>query len=69
MSGTVELLLRPYTFSLIGVETPCDLMKTGMGDYGEVSTGWNADDVKGFTKLTANPMKIYRNMLKRNGEV
>lgn len=69
VSGTVELLLRPYTFSLIGVETPCDLMKTGMGDYGEVSTGWNADDVKGFTKLTANPMKIYRNMLKRNGEV
>lgn len=69
VSGTVELLLRPYTFSLIGVETPCDLMKTGMGDYGEVSTGWNADDVKGFTKLTANSMKIYRNMLKRNGEV
>lgn len=68
VSGDVELLLRPYSFSLKGVSTEYDLMNTGMGDYGEETSAWTAADVKGFTTLMANPMKIYRNMQKRNGE-
>jgi argininosuccinate synthase len=64
----VELQLRPYSFSMIGVTTPYDLMKTDFGEYGEVNKAWTADDVKGFTKILANQMKIYHNVQKRNGK-
>jgi argininosuccinate synthase len=68
VSGMVELQLRPYSFSMIGVTTPYDLMKTDFGEYGEVNKAWTADDVKGFTKILANQMKIYHNVQKRNGK-
>ncbi|MDE7470741.1 MAG: argininosuccinate synthase [Paramuribaculum sp.] len=61
VSGTVELTLRPRNFTLVGVTTDGDLMKTDFGEYGEVNKAWSADDVKGFTKIMANPMKIYYN--------
>lgn len=61
VNGTVELTLRPYSYTLVGVDTPFDLMKTDFGDYGEVNKGWSADDVRGFTKIMANPLKIYFN--------
>ena len=67
VSGTVELTLRPRTFTLVGVDTPLDLMKTDFGEYGEVNKAWTADDVKGFTRIMANPMKIYHNVQQRNG--
>lgn len=65
VSGTVELTLRPYSYTLVGVTTPYDLMKTDFGEYGEVNKAWSADDVKGFTTIMANPMKIYYNVTKR----
>lgn len=68
VSGTVELTLRPYCFTLVGVDSPFDLMKTEFGEYGEVNRAWNADDVKGFTKILGNQMKIYHNVQKRNGK-
>ncbi len=68
VSGTVELTLRPYGFTLVGVDSPFDLMKTDFGEYGEVNKAWSADDVKGFTKILGNQMKIYHNVQKRNGK-
>lgn len=65
VSGTVELTLHPYSYTLVGVTTPYDLMKTDFGEYGEVNKAWSADDVKGFTTIMANPMKIYYNVTKR----
>ncbi|MCM1111466.1 MAG: argininosuccinate synthase [Clostridium sp.] len=67
VTGTVELTLRPYSFTLVGVDSPFDLMKTDFGEYGEVNKAWSADDVKGFTKILGNQMKIYYNNQKRNG--
>ncbi len=67
VTGTVELRLRPYSFTLVGVDSPFDLMKTDFGEYGEVNKAWSADDVKGFTKILANQMKIYHNNQIRNG--
>ena len=61
VSGTVEITLYPRCFTLVGVSAEGDLMKTDFGEYGEVNKAWTADDVKGFTKLMANPMKIYYN--------
>ena len=43
-------------------------MKTDFGEYGEVNKAWSADDVKGFTKILGNQMKIYHNVQKRNGK-
>lgn len=67
VTGTVELTLRPLSYTLVGVDSPFDLMKTDFGEYGEVNKAWSADDVKGFTRIMANPMKIYHNVQLRNG--
>lgn len=66
VTGTVIVKLRPYNYTLVGVESPFDLMKTDFGEYGEVNRAWSADDVKGFTKILGNQMKIYYNVQKRN---
>ena len=59
VTGTVTVKLRPYSYTLVGVESTFDLMKTDFGEYGEVNRAWSADDVKGFTKILGNQMKIY----------
>ncbi len=68
VTGTVEIILRPYSYTLVGVDSPFDLMKTDFGEYGEVNKAWSADDVKGFNKILGNQMKIYHNVQKRNGK-
>lgn len=68
VTGTVTIVLRPYSYTLVGVDSPYDLMKTDFGEYGEVNNAWSADDVKGFTKILGNQMKIYYNVQKRNGK-
>ena len=68
VSGTVEITLRPLSYTLVGVESPYDLMKNDFGEYGEVNKAWTADDIKGFTKILGNQMKIYYNVQKRNGQ-
>ncbi len=66
VSGTVEVMLRPLGYTLVGVDSAWDLMKTDFGEYGEVNKAWSADDVKGFTKILGNQMKIFYNVQKRN---
>ena len=59
VSGEVKLMLYPKYFQLIGVVSPHDLMNDAFGQYGEKNEGWTAEDVKGFTTILANSMKIY----------
>jgi len=66
VTGSVIVKLRPYGYTLVGVESTFDLMKTDFGEYGEVNRAWSAEDVKGFTKILGNQMKIYYNVQKRN---
>lgn len=66
VTGTVIIKLRPMSYTLVGVESTYDLMKTDFGEYGEINRAWSADDVKGFTKILGNQMKIYYNVQKRN---
>ena len=68
VTGVVEITLRPLSYTLVGVESSFDLMKTDFGEYGEVNKAWSADDVKGFTKIMANPLKIYYNNQKKNNK-
>ena len=65
VSGKVFVKLMPYRFELQGVESKHDLMKSGFGEYGETVKAWTPDDVKGFTKILANPLKIY-NLVNKN---
>lgn len=66
VTGDVIVRLRPHSYTLVGVNSTFDLMKTDFGEYGEINRAWSADDVKGFTKILGNQMKIYYNVQKRN---
>lgn len=68
VTGRVLVDLKPYRYVLVGVESDFDLMKSDFGEYGEVNKAWNADDVKGFTKILGNQMKIYYSVQKKNGK-
>ena len=59
VTGKVFLTLRPYTFSLVGIESKHDLFYDDLAVLGEVNNAWTADDVKGFTKILSMPLKIY----------
>ncbi len=65
VTGKVFVSLKPYRFELQGIESDHDLMKSGFGDYGETVKAWSADDVKGFTKILSNSLKIY-NVVNQN---
>ncbi len=59
VNGTVSIELRPYTFSLIGCDTPDDLVKNKLGEYGEGAKGWTSEEAKGFIKVTSTPLRAY----------
>ncbi|MBP6230935.1 MAG: argininosuccinate synthase [Paludibacteraceae bacterium] len=68
VTGKVIVKLRPYSYTLVGVESRFDMMKTDFGEYGEMNKAWSSDDVKGFTKILGNQMKIYYNIQAKNKE-
>lgn len=59
VSGEVYVSLKPYHFSLNGINSKHDLMSSKSGTYGEENKGWTADEAKGFIKILANQNKIY----------
>lgn len=60
VTGKVFVKLKPYHFELQGIESEHDLMNSGFGEYGETVEAWTAEDIKGFTKILSNPLKIYK---------
>lgn len=64
VTGKVFIQLMPYHFQLTGIESKHDLMKSGLGDYGEVNKGWSGEDVKGFTTISSNYLKIFNTVNK-----
>ena len=59
VTGTAILKLMPKHFETVGVDSPNDLVKNKLGEYGEVQKGWTADDAKGFIKVTSTPLRAY----------
>ncbi len=59
VTGEVEVELRPYHFAVLGCSSDYDLMSSRFGEYGESNKSFSGQDVVGFTKVTANPLKIY----------
>ncbi|MCY1720504.1 argininosuccinate synthase [Prolixibacteraceae bacterium Z1-6] len=64
VTGKVIVKLKPYHFELVGIESEHDLMNSGFGQYGETVEAWTADDIKGFTKILSNSLKIYNSVNK-----
>lgn len=59
VSGDVIVSLKPYHFSLDGINSKNDLMKSDFGSYGEDNRSWTAAEAKGFIKIYGNQIKLY----------
>ena len=57
VTGEVLVELMPYHFNVLACESKYDMMS--VGEYGEKSTSLTGDDIVGFTKVLANPLKMY----------
>ena len=66
VSGKVRILLEPRMFTLLGVESPHDLMRAEFGSYGEMNNGFTGADVQGFTRIFGNQTAIFHQVNKAN---
>jgi argininosuccinate synthase len=53
VSGTVNLLFRPGSCFVEGVDSPYSLMKASKGVYGEAVGEWSPIDALGFSKIVS----------------
>lgn len=67
VTGTVDVLLQPEKFTVLGINSAFDLMQSQEGQYGEMNNGWTGEDVKGFTKIFGNQVKTYHKLHMHNG--
>ncbi|MFZ1730094.1 MAG: argininosuccinate synthase domain-containing protein [Bacteroidota bacterium] len=65
VNGSVRIMLAPYRFELLGVQSPNDLMAGRFGAYGESNTLWSGEDVRGFSRIYSNQLMMYFSV---NGE-
>ncbi len=59
VTGVVTLELRPLMFQTVGVDSPNDLVKNKLGEYGETAKAWSSDDAKGFIKVSSTALRAY----------
>jgi argininosuccinate synthase len=59
VTGEVYVLLQPYRFQVIGIESKFDLMNSKFGKYGEMNTGFTGQDVRGFSRIFGNQTMMY----------
>lgn len=64
VTGEVFVTLKPYQFSVNGIASAHDLMKSDFGEYGETNKAWSADEAKGFIKILGTANKIYHHINK-----
>lgn len=53
--GDVRVRLHKGTCQVVGVRSPASLMDRHVAVYGEVSSGWTAEEARGFAKLLGMP--------------
>jgi argininosuccinate synthase len=59
VTGEVIIRLRPYSYSIAGVNSPFDLMNPEFASYGEMNKAWSAEEVNGFTRILGNQQRIW----------
>lgn len=67
VTGDTFVLLQPYRFQIIGIESKYDLMSSKFGKYGEMNSGWSGEDVRGFSKIFGNQTSMYF-QVKKDGD-
>jgi len=67
VTGDVYVLLQPYRFQVIGIESRYDLMNSKFGKYGEMNNGWSGEDVRGFSKIFGNQTAMFH-LVKEDAE-
>ncbi len=63
VTGDVLVQLLPYRFVVQGITSKNDLLQSEVGQYGEMNNGWSGEDVRGFTKILSNQLKISRQVI------
>ncbi len=66
VTGTVFVQLMPYRFQITGTESIYDLMNNKFGKYGEMNTGFTGEDVRGFSKIFGNQVRIWNAIQSEN---
>ncbi|MDE3236610.1 MAG: argininosuccinate synthase [Bacteroidota bacterium] len=66
VTGDAFVLLQPYHFQIIGIESKYDLMSSKFGKYGEMNTGFTGEDVRGFSKIFGNQVSIFHKVKESN---
>lgn len=66
VTGTVSIELHPHYYTMLGIESANDLMASKSGMYGEMNSGWSGQDVRGFSKIFGNQLKIYHQIENEN---
>ncbi len=59
VTGTVDVLLRPGSVFVEGVDSPHSLMKASKGVYGEAAGEWTPQDALGFSRMVALPCMFW----------
>ncbi len=59
VTGKVHVELHPYRFVISGIESPFDLMSSEFGKYGEMNNGYTGEDVRGFSTIFGNQVRIW----------
>jgi argininosuccinate synthase len=59
VTGEVTVRLRPYSFTVTGVDSPFDLMDSSFASYGEMNRAWTSEEVDGFTRILGNQQRIW----------
>lgn len=68
VTGTVFIQLMPYRFTILGIQSPHDLMNSKFGKYGEMNTGFTGQDVRGFSRIFGNQTSIWHAVNKNQRE-
>jgi argininosuccinate synthase len=62
VTGTVFVQLMPYRFIIEGIESKYDLMSSKFGKYGEMNSGYTGEDVRGFSTIFGNQVRIWNSI-------
>jgi len=59
VSGDMNLKLKHERFTVEGVVSRNDLMRSSFATYGEANRAWSGDDAKGFATISAVPSSLW----------
>ncbi len=69
VTGKVFIQLYPYRFQVTGIESANDLMGDSFGQYGEQHRGYTGNDVRGFSTIFGNQVKIWNSLHQQNNTI